>query len=90
MTHAFLLVDSRRAIEEADQQMIETFNYLEIPFTIIATKSDKLNQSQKHTHQTLFTKTFDLDSEQLLYVSSLKMKNINRLEDKMRMFIPLS
>lgn len=90
MTHAFLLVDARRDLETLDAQMVETFNYLNIPFTIIATKSDKLNQSMKHKHETLFKEALALKEDQLLYVSSLKMRNINKLEDKMRALIPLS
>lgn len=90
MTHAFVLVDSRRGIEVSDKQMIDTLRYLNISFTILATKSDKLNQSEKHKHQTLFRDAFSLDSHQLLYVSSLKMRNIDKLEALIRSLIPLS
>lgn len=90
MTHAFILVDSRRSVEASDQQMIETLRYLEIPFTIVATKSDKLNQSEKHKHLTVFQNAFELEKGQLVYVSSLKKRNINLLEEQMRSLIPLS
>ena len=42
-----MLVDSRYEPTAQDKQMLKFLNYYQIPFIIIATKCDKLNQSQK-------------------------------------------
>lgn len=43
---AILLLDMRRGITDDDWSMIDFFRSLEIPFIIVGTKRDKLNQSQ--------------------------------------------
>lgn len=44
----YLLVDSRRLLLPADADFIDYLNKEKIPFSIIFTKSDKLNLSDKH------------------------------------------
>ncbi|MBM3194330.1 MAG: YihA family ribosome biogenesis GTP-binding protein [Chlamydiae bacterium] len=45
----FLLTDSRHPLFESDHQMLSWLQQNDLPFTLIATKADKLNHSQKHT-----------------------------------------
>ena len=45
----FLLVDSRSEATALDKQMINYMHHFAFPFTVIATKCDKLSRSQIHT-----------------------------------------
>lgn len=78
---ALVLVDSRQKVQDLDQQMIETLKQYAIPYKVVATKSDKLNQSEKHHAKKAFTEAWGLDESSLFFVSSLKKTHINTLEE---------
>ena len=46
--HLFLLLDIRHAPSEEDKQMFRWVLYFGVPFTLIATKSDKLTKSARN------------------------------------------
>ena len=77
---ALILVDSRQAIQPLDEKMIETLGYYQIPFKVVATKADKLNQSEKHHAKQAFKTAWNLSEDDLFFVSSLKKTHINTLE----------
>lgn len=47
LTHIFLLLDIRHAPTEDDKQMFRWILYYGVPFTLVATKSDKLARSKR-------------------------------------------
>ena len=47
LTHIFMLIDIRHAPTAEDKQMFEWILYYGIPFTLIATKADKLARSKR-------------------------------------------
>jgi GTP-binding protein len=47
VTHIFMLLDIRHAPTSDDRQMFQWILYYGIPFTLVATKSDKLSKSQR-------------------------------------------
>ncbi len=47
VTHLFLLLDIRHAPTEEDRQMFRWLLYYGVPFTLVATKSDKLARSHR-------------------------------------------
>ncbi|MBQ3200535.1 MAG: YihA family ribosome biogenesis GTP-binding protein [Clostridia bacterium] len=47
LTHIFMLIDIRHAPTAEDKQMLEWIIYYGVPFTLIATKSDKLARSKR-------------------------------------------
>ena len=47
VTHLFLLVDIRHEPTEGDRQMLQWILYYGVPFTLIATKSDKITKSKR-------------------------------------------
>ena len=47
LTHIFMLIDIRHAPTAEDKQMFEWILYYGVPFTLIATKSDKLARSKR-------------------------------------------
>jgi GTP-binding protein len=78
--HALVLVDSRQTVQPLDEMMITTLKQYAIPFFVVATKADKLNQSEKHHAKIAFTQAWDLNDDSLFFVSSLKKTHINTLE----------
>lgn len=89
ITHAFLLIDGRQTINPLDVSMAETFNYLDIPFSIVVTKRDKLNQSAAHAIKTAALQAFQVSEASLYMVSSLKGKGIESLRDAIESMIQL-
>ncbi|BDU67503.1 MAG: putative GTP-binding protein EngB [Candidatus Tyloplasma litorale] len=73
---AILLVDCRRGISKDDEEMIAYFIHNKIPFTIIGTKEDKVNQSNKSK----FIKNIKqkLNTTPLMY-SSITKKNLDKI-----------
>ncbi len=47
VNHLFLLLDSRHEPTAADRQMAVWMQYYNIPYTVLATKADKLSRAQK-------------------------------------------
>lgn len=47
LTHIFMLIDIRHAPTQEDKQMFAWIIYYGVPFTLIATKSDKLARSKR-------------------------------------------
>ncbi|MCE5236740.1 MAG: ribosome biogenesis GTP-binding protein YihA/YsxC [Clostridiaceae bacterium] len=47
LTHIFMLLDIRHAPTEDDRQMFQWILYYGVPFTLVATKSDKLARSKR-------------------------------------------
>ena len=47
LKHVFHLVDIRHAPTKEDQMMTEYLRHYDIPFTVIATKADKLSKAQR-------------------------------------------
>lgn len=47
VTHLFLLLDIRHAPTQEDRQMFEWVLYYGVPFTLVATKADKLAKSKR-------------------------------------------
>ncbi len=73
---AILLVDCRRGLSNDDKEMIGYFHHNEIPFTVIGTKLDKVNQSEK----TKFVRNIqaELMTKPVMY-SALKKNNIENV-----------
>lgn len=89
MTHAFILIDGRQAVNPLDLQMAETLDYLDIPYSLIITKRDKLNQSEAHKIRTEATAAFSCGKENIYMVSSLKGRGIDALRTAIESMIQL-
>lgn len=57
--HTFLLVDARHELQRIDAEFIQWLSYNGIPFSIIATKSDKLSRGQLAKNLAEFSKTLN-------------------------------
>ncbi len=73
---AILLIDCRRGITGDDREMIGYFHHNEIPFTVIGTKLDKVNQSEK----TKFIRNIEAElmTKPVMY-SALKRTNVENV-----------
>ncbi len=50
LRHVFLLVDFRHPPTDDDLLMAEFYMHYNIPFTIVATKTDKVSKNKRHKH----------------------------------------
>ena len=76
LRHAIILVDARRGIVDLDEEIINFFVHFEIPFSIVGTKMDKVNQSEKHKFNISVQEKIGTTP---LLTSSLKKRNIDML-----------
>lgn len=75
-----LLVDSRHKPTQLDIMMKEWLEALGIPFIVVGTKMDKLNQSEKAKAKKIIRETLNLDKNIPIFLTSSKEKtNIEEL-----------
>lgn len=69
LKQAFLLLDCRHEPSVADKQMINYFHYYATPFTVVATKCDKLSKAQLSRAVTMLSGATALGRDNILCVS---------------------
>lgn len=67
----FLIVDIRHKPSDQDLQLAEYFLYYEIPFTVVATKADKLSKEGRKQAVAVIAEAFHKEKEEILVVSAL-------------------
>ena len=68
--HVFLLIDIRRDPSGDDLQLVDFLNYHIIPFSVIATKSDKLSRMKAKERRRAIASQFALGEDNVAVVSS--------------------
>ena len=76
--HIFFLVDIRNNPSENDRQMYDWLVAKEIPFTIIATKADKVAKTKYNEYTSQITKTL-FANEEIIPFSSDKKVNVEEI-----------
>ncbi len=76
----FLLIDSRRELNEDDVTFLEFVKSKNLPLTVIFTKADKLNQSLRAKTMNMYQKLFSDSQKKAFFTSSLKKENIGMLQ----------
>ena len=76
--HIFFLVDIRNNPSENDRQMYDWLVAKEIPFTIIATKADKVAKTKYNEYTSQITKTL-FAKEEIIPFSSDKKVNVEEI-----------
>lgn len=71
IAHVFVLSDIRRDPSEDDMQMITFLNYHILPFTVIATKSDKLSKMKRKERVRKIAQGFGLGEGNVIAVSGI-------------------
>ena len=75
LKRVFLLVDFRHKVPEDDILMYNFLKYYNIPVTIVATKYDKVNMSQRVKNEKLIDSAFELtEGDNIVYFSSITKK----------------
>ncbi len=69
--HVFLLIDIRRDPSGDDLQLVDFLNYHIIPFSVIATKSDKLSRMKAKERRRAIASQFALGEDNVAVVSSV-------------------
>lgn len=75
----FVLVDIRHEPSELDTQMLKFLYFHNLPFTVLATKSDKVARSKAAQHISKIAKTLKLATGNIIPCSSLKRIGKNEI-----------
>lgn len=70
LKRVFQLVDIRHAPTQEDQMMVEYLRHYDIPFTVIATKADKLSKAQQGRNIPVICRTLAVQPWEVLVHSS--------------------
>lgn len=74
------LIDSRIGPTRDDEMMLDFMNNSDIPYIIVATKSDKLNKTEREKSvEKITSNSFILPDTPIVYFSSLKNEGKNEL-----------
>lgn len=72
LKHVFLLIDYRHKPSENDLLMYEFLKYYNLPVTVVATKFDKIQKSQREKQNELIKKFLDIDlGDEIINFSSV-------------------
>lgn len=82
VAHVFVLSDIRRDPSADDLQMIEYLNYHILPFTVIATKCDKLSRMKRKERARSVAQHFGLGEDNVIAVSGLTGEGKEKLLSK--------
>lgn len=85
LINVFLLVDVRHEPTSLDKQMVAYMHHYQIPFTVIATKCDKLSRQVCMKQRSVIASALCLGNENVMFVSSQaksgKEEILNRIEN---------
>ena len=82
LKHVFHLVDIRHAPTREDQMMTEYLRHYDIPFTVIATKADKLSKAQRSRSSPVICRTLVVQPWEVMTYSSEDLTGREALLDK--------
>lgn len=80
ISHIFFLIDIRHKPTENDRIMYDWLCQKEIPFTIIATKADKIGKVKQEENMLEITKTL-FAKEEIIPFSSQNKLNLDKIEE---------
>lgn len=76
-----LLMDIRHCPSEEDKQMLKFLNFYNIPFKIIATKSDKIAKSKRNNQKLMIAKELNVGKDDIIFCSSEINENIDLIKN---------
>jgi len=82
LKHVFHLVDIRHTPTKEDQMMIEYLRHYDIPFSVIATKADKLSKAQRSRSIPVICRTLVVQPWEILTYSSEDLTGREALLDR--------
>ena len=90
LKRVFQLVDIRHAPTSDDQMMVEYLRHYDIPFTVVATKADKLSKAQRSRSIPLICRTLAVQPWEVLVHSSKDSTGRDQLLDNIEAEIGIS
>ena len=82
LRHVFMLVDIRHAPTEDDQLMVEYLRHYQLPFSVIATKADKLSKAQRGRSIPVICRALGVQPWEIVIYSSEDGTGRDRLLEK--------
>lgn len=90
LKNVFLLVDIRREGNDDDLQMIRYLYYYRIPFTIVATKCDKLSKSAVSLQKLKLAASLKVGADDILTSSALKKTGSREVYGRIEQILALN
>lgn len=87
LANILFLLDIRLKPSENDLQMMEYMVFYNIPFTIVATKADKLSKAEQARAKQLIASTLKVGLQNIYLVSSEKRTGDRELLDRIEQFL---
>lgn len=84
LINVFVLVDIRHEPTVLDRQMIAYLHHYNIPFTLIATKGDKLSRAQIQKQKSIIATTFALTPSNIYVTSALNKSGVVEILDRIQ------
>ncbi|MBQ2714410.1 MAG: YihA family ribosome biogenesis GTP-binding protein [Clostridia bacterium] len=82
LKHVFLLLDLRHEAGEHDKMLARFLYHNNIPFTIIATKADKMSRNAQEKAKTVLSASIGVGRENVLLTSSLSGQGRDTVEKR--------
>ncbi|MGD9604635.1 MAG: ribosome biogenesis GTP-binding protein YihA/YsxC [Bacilli bacterium] len=79
LIRAFLLIDTKIGPTEDDLLMLNYLRYLNIPFTIVSTKADKIGTTLLYRHLKYIYEKMNITESELVVTSSEKREGFERI-----------
>lgn len=80
LSFVVFLLDSRRKINQDDLDIYSFLKSENIPFIVVLTKADKINQKEKHAILKEIKNNFDIVEDDLIFTSTYSNKNLDMLK----------
>lgn len=87
LAHAFVLVDSRIEPTLLDKQTVNYLYYYQIPFTVFATKCDKLSKAEMGRSMQKIATALSIGIGNVIPVSALKKTGREKAEEKIEQIL---
>ena len=87
IAHVFSLADIRHDPTSDDIQMIEYLTYHILPFTVIATKADKLSRAQAQRSVINIAATYKCGADNIIVTSSETRQGLDKVLEKIEQII---
>ena len=81
LRRVFVLVDIRHEPSEKDKQMLEYLYYYNQPFSVIATKADKIARGQIDKHLTIIANTLGIGKDNIIPASAETGYGLDKIRD---------
>ncbi len=79
LKRVFVLVDIRHKPNEKDKQMLEYLYYYNIPFSVLATKLDKIPRGQIDKNITIIANELSIGKDNILPISSQDKRGLDKI-----------